>query len=134
MAFTIQIQPGDLEQLRFAVSPLIELTFSYALLHKPAHQGLHPRWVEAVNQNLSNLEFPYLAALIPPKHYLADFVTPTPSADHSDIETELRRVRATPPNVVRNNIEHIIDLDGETEIRRHYLAYPDEALFCLITK
>lgn len=131
MAITIQIQPGDLEQLRFSVSPLIELTFSYALLHKPAHHGLHPRWVEAVNQNLWNLDFPYMAAVVPLKHYLADFVTPTPTADHSDIETEFRRVQATPPQIVRNNIEYIIELDGETETRRHFLAYPDEALFCL---
>ncbi|MBE0690915.1 MAG: winged helix-turn-helix transcriptional regulator [Anaerolineae bacterium] len=131
MAITIQIQPGDLEQLRFAISPLIELTFSYALLHKPGHHSLHPHWVDAASQNLWNLEFPYMAAVIPLRHYLADFVTPTPTTEHSDIETELRRVQATPPSLVRKNIEYIIEIDGETEARRHFLAYPDEAIYCL---
>ncbi|MCC6614922.1 MAG: winged helix-turn-helix transcriptional regulator [Anaerolineae bacterium] len=133
MAITIQIQPADLEQLRFAVSPLVELMFSYALLHKPTHPNyrLHQRWVENANQNIAGLEFPYLSSLVPMKHYTADFVTPTPTKEHMDIETELQRVLATPPQIVRKNVEYIIEISGETEIRRQFLAYPSETLACL---
>jgi len=131
MAITIQIQPGDLEQLRFAVSPLIELIFSYGVLNKPSQHPLHPRWIEEVQQHLWDVEFPYLAAVVPLRHYIADFVTQTPTKELTDIETELQRVQATPPQIVRKNIEYIIQLDGETEIRRQFLAYPQETLLCL---
>jgi DNA-binding transcriptional ArsR family regulator len=129
---TIGLQPGDLENIRFAYSPLIELTASYCVTLRQHKQAPYRSWIEEVRQALHGYEFPYIDAVVPPHHYIADFVTPTPTNTHSMLEDELRRVHDTPPDLIRKNILVTIKAGGETEIRRHFLVNPREALECLL--
>lgn len=129
---TIELQPGDLENIRFAFSPLIELTESYCVILRAQKQAPFSAWIEEMQRALYGYEFPYLDAVIPPRHYMADFVTPTPTSTQSTLEDELARVAATPPDVIRKNILKAIQVGGETETRRHFLVNPQEAMECLL--
>lgn len=129
---TIELQPGDLENIRFAYSPLIELASSYCIMQRQHKQAPYRAWLEEVRQTLHGFEFPYIDAVIPPRYYVADFVTQTPTNTHSTLEDELSRVAATPPDVIQKNILLTIKAGGETEIRRHFLVNPRDALDCLL--
>jgi DNA-binding transcriptional ArsR family regulator len=71
-------------------------------------------------------------AMIPPRSYLADFVTPTPAAPIQDLEADLGRMRATPEEVIRANTAKMIAVHGLSEARAHFLAHPREAMTILI--
>lgn len=129
---TIELQPGDLENIRFAFSPLIELTASYCVTLRQHKQPAYHAWVEEIQRALHGYEFPYIDAVIPPRHYIADFVTPTPTTTQSTLEDELARTANTPPDVIQKNILTTIKAGGETEIRRHFLVNPHEAMECLL--
>ena len=129
---TIELQPGDLENIRFAYSPLIELTSSYCVTLREHKQTPFRAWMEETRQALHGYEFPYIDAVIPPRHYIADFVTPTPNSTQSTLEDELARITATPPDVIQKNILTTITAGGETEIRRHFLVNPSDAVDCLL--
>ena len=119
-------------QLRFAYSPLIELTISYQHLRKPQGQTALYRWVEEAHENLQNIALPYMDAVILPHKYIADFLTPTPTQVYDNIEDEFERVRKTPDDVMRKNIKFIIEIDDSSLIRERFLTNPREALECLI--
>jgi DNA-binding transcriptional ArsR family regulator len=129
---TIGLLPGDLENIRFAYSPLIELTSSYCVLLRQHKQASYHPWLEEVRQALHGFEFPYIDAAIPPRYYIADFITPTPTNTHSTFEDELARVCETPPEVIQKNVLLTIKAGGETDVRRHFLVNPREALGCLL--
>jgi DNA-binding HxlR family transcriptional regulator len=129
---TIHLQPGDLENIRFAYSPLLELVNSYYALHRGQPEATLRAWRDEASRALYGAEFVYLDALFAGTHYIADFITPTPESPQRDIESELARVYNTPSEIIRENILTTIENDGETEIRRHYLVRPREALDCLM--
>lgn len=129
----VQLTAHDLMGLRFAFSPIMTVATSYALLARPdAHDAIYRPWVNEAHSALYGLEFPFLDAVIPPKNYMADFVTPTPDRRICDLEVELNRVRTTPVEVIRANVEKLIDIHGDSEQRRMFLAYPYESMECLI--
>ena len=129
---TIELQPGDLENIRFAYSPLIELTSSYCVMLREHKQTAFRAWIEEIRQALQGCEFPYIDAVIPPHQYIADFVTPTPTNTQSTLEDELARIASTPPDLIQKNILTTIRAGGETEIRRHFLVNPRDAVDCLL--
>jgi DNA-binding HxlR family transcriptional regulator len=129
---TIELQPGDIENIRFAYSPLIELTSSFCVIQRQQKQAPYRAWMEEIRHSLAGFEFPYIEAVVPPRHYTADFVTPTPMSTQSTLEDELARVYDTPPEIIQKNILLTIKAGGENEIRRHFLVNPRDALDCLM--
>lgn len=129
---TIHLSPTDLERLRFAYTPLLEVVGAYKLLRHDPNNGRYQRWVNEARRALFGHEFPYLDSLIPPRYYIADFITMTPQGTHHTLESEFERMRALPPEIIRANAELVMRVGGETEIRRHFVAYPHEALECVI--
>lgn len=129
---TIHLQPGDLENLRFAYSPLLELVISYCALSRDQSAAALGAWKDEASRALYGVELVYLDALIARRHYIADFITPTPLSSQKDIESELARVYATPTAIIRENVMTAIEYDGDSEIRQHYLARPREAIDCLV--
>ena len=130
--FRIQLQPTDLARIRFAHSPLVELVTSYRLLHSTKPRSLYQRWLSSTHQALYGLDFPYLAALLSAPVYIPDFLTPTPCRADLTLEDEIEALLQTPVAVIRRNVSFLINLTGETEILRHYLAFPQETLLCLV--
>jgi biotin operon repressor len=118
--------------VRFAFSPLLETTLSYHRLQYPRQDAVYAQWLDETRQALHGMEFAFMDALILPRYYMADFLTPTPTAPRTDFEAELQSVLATPPDVVRESVRQAIEFDGTSEIREYFLAYPSEALYCLV--
>jgi DNA-binding HxlR family transcriptional regulator len=129
---TIQFTPDDFMKMRFAYGPMLELVKSYCRLRGYKQGVLPQRWVEEVSQNLYGLEFPYIDALLTNAIYIPDFLTPTPLTNATTFEAELERIQETPVEVIRKNINTLIAYNAESEIVQQFLAYPYEALFCLL--
>ncbi len=129
---TLALSPGDIEKVRFAYSPLIEVVSSFKLLQTPEYHAPYADWVAETKRLLDQVDFPYMSATILPHRYIVDFLTPTPTRTVLSFEDEIDRVRETPDDVIRKNVEFAISIAGMTPIRGEFLERPREALECLI--
>jgi len=129
---TIDVTANDLANMRFGYTPLMELLDSYRLLYKPERQGQYRRWIEEARQVIHNVDLPYLHTMATIPFYIPDFLTPTPETTIKDIEEEITRLRAVPIEVIHKNISYALELAGENEILLQFMAYPREAMECLI--
>jgi DNA-binding transcriptional ArsR family regulator len=129
---TIGMTPNDLAGMRFAYRPILEVPLSYRVLINPAFHGRYGSWIEETRQVLNGIELPYLDALIIPTGYIPDFLTPTPTANRRSIYDDLQELLATPDDVIRQNILTLIEEDGDSEMRRFFVAHPREAVQCLV--
>jgi DNA-binding transcriptional ArsR family regulator len=128
---TIKMVPDDLVKMRFAYRPLLEIPLSYRVLINPNFQSPYGRWLEEAYPALYDANLPYLRALIPPEGYIPDFLTQTPLSNRVSIEDDIADVLATPDAIIRGNVQELIKLDGDSEIRRYFVAHPREAVRCL---
>jgi DNA-binding transcriptional ArsR family regulator len=129
---TLHVTADDLAKLRFAYRPLLEIPFSYRVLINPEYQFPHLRWVEEAKRVLHDIELPYLEALVPPRGFFPDFLTPTPLTNGTDIERDLKELIATPDSVIRQQVQWLIQDVGESEMRMFFLAHPHEAVQGLV--
>lgn len=132
MTVTINLTPEDLLNLRFAYSPLLELSSSFRVLVNPAAQLPYRRWVDEAQRSLHDVDLPHLSTLISPRHYIPDFLTPTPNGTRMTLEDEINRLLALPDDVIRQDVQTLIELTGDSDMRRSYIAYPREMLWCLV--
>jgi hypothetical protein len=98
---TLRLGREDVVNLRFAISPLMELHASVAALGHPEAGALHLPWVVATRQRVAGVDLALLEALHPRKAYTPDFVDPPPRSPLEELEDELEVVLATPPERVR---------------------------------
>ncbi|MEO8611572.1 MAG: winged helix-turn-helix domain-containing protein [Chloroflexota bacterium] len=129
---SIQLTPEDFANLRFAYSPLLETLISYRVLKRHEDSSYYRRWIGETVGALNGIDLPYLHGLTTLKYQIPDFLTPTPAAPVTDIESEFDRLRATPDDIIRKIIQTTIDTDGDSEILRQFMVYPHEMLDCLI--
>ncbi len=132
VVITIDVTPNDLANIRFGYSPLMELISSYRVLYRPERQGQYLRWVDEAKQALHDIELPYLHAMATIPHYIPDFLTATPTTTIADLEDEFVRLRQTPDEIIRKNITYAIQIMGESEMLCYFMAYPRDAIECLI--
>jgi hypothetical protein len=109
---TLHLGPEDVANVRFAISPLMELGTSVRALDHPEAKALHLPWVAATRQRVAGVDLALLRALQPPKAYTPDFVSPPPHSPLGELEEELAEMVATPPGQVRR------------ELRRAYAGPP----------
>jgi DNA-binding HxlR family transcriptional regulator len=129
---TINIMPDDLVKMRFAYRPLLEIPLSYRVLINPEFQSPYRPWLEEVRHTLYDADLPYLSALVTGHGYIPDFLTPTPSTKHGDIEADFEALLATPDELIQDGILTLIESDGDSEMRRYFLAHPRAAIGCLV--
>lgn len=133
MEVKIRVSPEDLMNIRFAYSPLVELVTSFCVLHHPKTPIPNLHWIEDARRATDGIEFPYLMDLVGvKKSYIPDFLTPTPEGTRLDLEDEIQALLDTPIEVIRSNIQKLIEDSGETEIRNDFLVYPREMMQCLV--
>ena len=142
----LNLQSEALSNLRFAYSPLVELTISYRVLRGDWDQATYWRWLEEAKRATSDMSFPYMDSLISPGHmvkngsksvprgYIPDFLTPTPDHPILDIESEFARIQALPHDLIRECIQQLIIIHGPTELLCDFLAYPQQGMNALIAE
>lgn len=140
----LNLQSDARANLRFAYSPLVELTTSYRVLRTEPVSATYWSWVEEAKQRTSDISFPYMDALISGDDmlkngkrlenasYIPDFLTPTPTHPIMDIESEFARIQALPLDVIRGCIQELIAIWGPTELLCDFLAYPNMGMQALV--
>src|ERR687887_148838 len=94
-----------LARVRFAISPLIETIRSVGVLRDPAAQALHLPWAVEARRRVGELDLAPLLALQPPDVYTPDFVHPPPHSPLAELDEELARLAATPPEAIRAEVQ-----------------------------
>jgi DNA-binding transcriptional ArsR family regulator len=123
---SIGLSSGAVARIRFAVSCLWEVVASVRVLRRPDLHTVHRPWSDRVRAPLAaaGLTGPgsLLWALVPAEPaYLPDFLTPPPAGLTPELATELAALRATPPAVLRAQL----DLSGPS--RADPAAPPSDA-------
>lgn len=86
----------DLASMWFAYSPLQETVFSVRALVLPGMYAPRLPWHDDVAEHLNPEDVELLYAMMPPRRWLPDFLTPRPSAPGPRFADELATVRAAP--------------------------------------
>ncbi|GAA1159917.1 helix-turn-helix transcriptional regulator [Microbacterium oxydans] len=94
------LSPGDVEAVRFGISPGHELAHAVRVLRRPAAHPLQWGWLRAVREQLPRRDFALLSTVIGDDGYLPDFLTTTPLWDLTP-EAELDELRAAPLDPMR---------------------------------
>lgn len=94
------LSPGDVEAVRFGISPGHELAHAVRVLRRPAAHPLQWGWLRAVRHRLPPDDFALLATVVGDDGYLPDFLTTAPRWDLTP-EIELDELRAAPLDPMR---------------------------------
>jgi DNA-binding transcriptional ArsR family regulator len=105
----IVLAHSDLARVRFAHSPIEELVASQRVLQDPRRQPMYGRWLSAARPRLGGLRLDLLTALAPTGRYLPDFLLPSPTQPWGGLAEELERVAASPPALVRADLDKVRD-------------------------
>jgi DNA-binding transcriptional ArsR family regulator len=102
----------DLARVRFAHSPVRELVSSLDVLQDPRRRAMYDGWLSSVRPRLGGLPLELLAALAPPGRYLPGFLFPAPAGPRPGLAEELEAVIASPPELVRIELDRVWDGRG----------------------
>jgi DNA-binding transcriptional ArsR family regulator len=94
----------DVAEVRFAISPLIELMRSVRALDEPAAHALHLPWIVEARERTRGLSLEVLLALQPPGVYSPDFINPPPARPLVELEEELTGMTRVPPDQIRTEV------------------------------
>jgi hypothetical protein len=125
---TLRLGPEDVANVRFAISPLMELHNSVRALEHPEAKALHLPWVAATRSRVAGLDMALLHALHPHKAYTPDFVDPPPSSPLGELEDELAEMLATPPERVRFELRRAYEERTVPEVLQPLLRDPAREL------
>src|SRR5918995_3922326 len=110
---TISLSAEDLTKVRIASSPLWETVGSFGvLLHHGCHT-VHAPWVDRARRVLPGTDLSALLAAMCVERACPDFLTPPPDASVATFGDELERLRATPPEVVLEEVEALVRVEKE---------------------
>jgi DNA-binding transcriptional ArsR family regulator len=115
VAVVFRFGAEDLLRCRFAVSPLHETMGALRALRHPERLAYHLPWQRQVRSGLQGLDLAPLLALVPPAGYSPDFLSPPPDGPFTQIEAELERVRATPPERVHVEVTRCLAEQGDPQ-------------------
>jgi DNA-binding transcriptional ArsR family regulator len=119
----------DLARTRFAISPMWEAVASLRLLLQPSRAAMHLPWVSELRDGrLSGLDLRAAAAMLPPRGYIPDFLTPPPSDPLVEFADELEAVRATPPDQVRTDLGFLLGRRRPPALLKPFLDDPGAAV------
>jgi hypothetical protein len=94
----------DMARLRFAISPMWELTASLRALIDPSAAGLHLPWIESLKGQLGGIDLLPAMRLVPLGGYIPDFIAPPPNGPLEELPDQLDAVRYTQPKEVKREI------------------------------
>ncbi|MGY0236049.1 ArsR/SmtB family transcription factor [Longispora urticae] len=107
----IRFGARDVAAIRFCVSPIWETVTSLWALADPGRYAHHLPWIGLARSAVARRDVaPHadlLRAFVRPRVWLPDFLTPVPRGPFDTIEEDLRQLRATPADRVRQDIADI---------------------------
>jgi DNA-binding transcriptional ArsR family regulator len=115
----------DLVRTRFAISPMWELMRSLVALRDPANAAPHVPWLRSLSGRLDGRELRGALALLPPRGYTPDFLTPPPAGPLGSIEEDLETLRATGAERIRSELELFASQHPDADVAA-WLARPEE--------
>ena len=138
---TIPLTTEDLTKVRIAPSPLWETVTSFGVLLHHGHDTVHAPWAARARRVLPGTDLSALVAAMCVETACPDFITPPPDASVATFGDELERLRATPPEVVLEEVEALVRVEKELYSRLDpaqerllevYLKNPDGSLKRLV--
>src|SRR5215211_5212708 len=128
---TFRFAPEDVANVRFAISPLMELHNSVRALDHPEAKALHLPWVAATREGVRDLDIAVLRALHRRGAYTPDFVHPPPSTPLGDLETELAQMLDTPPEQVRLEVRRLVGAEPVPAVLEPFMTDTQAAVAAL---
>src|SRR5215469_1990204 len=122
--------PEDLLAVRFAWSPLWETMHAVRSFYDPRARPYHQGWHQLVADRAARLDLEPLAALMPLRGYIPDFLTPPPRTSAPRVRDQLADVRATPAVQVESELLQCSQNrndDRDSQIIESYLDDPAAA-------
>jgi hypothetical protein len=111
---TIPLTTEDLAKVRLVPSPLWETVASFAVLVHHGRDTVHAPWVVRARRVLPGTDLSPLLAAMCLHRACPDFLSPPPDAAVAGFGEELERLRATPPEVVFEEVETLIQVEKES--------------------
>jgi DNA-binding transcriptional ArsR family regulator len=118
----------DLARMRFAVSPMWELSRSLVALRDPSTAALHVPWLRGLSGRLGDLDLRRAVELVPARDYMPDFLTPPPAGPLGDIEQGLEALRATPAAQIREDMLRFRRSHRAIKLTQPWLDHPRREL------
>jgi hypothetical protein len=128
---SVRFGPEDVANVRFAISPLMELHNSVRTLDHPEAKVLHLPWVAATRARVADLGIGVLRALQRSRAYTPDFLNPPPRSPLGDLETELAEMLATPADQVRREVQRVAAPAALPAVLQPFDEDPEAALAAL---
>src|SRR5215204_648532 len=110
---TISLSTEDLTKVRLAPSPLWETVTSFGVLLHQGRDTMHAPWANRARRVLPGTDLSALVAAMCVAGRCPDFLTPPPDASVATFADELERIRATPPEVVHDEVEVFVRVEKE---------------------
>jgi DNA-binding transcriptional ArsR family regulator len=110
---TIPLSTEDLTKVRIAPSPLWETVASFAVLLHHGRHTVHAPWAARARRVLPGTDLSALLAAMCTERACPDFLSPPPEASVATFGEELERLRATPPEVVLEEVEALVRVEKE---------------------
>jgi hypothetical protein len=104
-SWSYELTVEDLADTRFAISPVGEASLSIWALRDPGRYALHLPWLRSIIRKLDPSDTRLLLSLVGQDFALPDFITPLRPTFAATFEEELATVRATPPEIVRRDLQ-----------------------------
>lgn len=120
-----------LTKVRFAISPMWEVTRSAKALRDPAAAALHLPWVEEALPRLEDLDLAPLFALQSAPEYNPDFVNPPPSTPLVEFEDELETMLATPDEQIVSEVRYAYEGAPLPAVLEPFVSEPRKAIEAL---
>jgi DNA-binding transcriptional ArsR family regulator len=114
----------DLARTRFAISPMWEAIRSLVALRDPSTAALHLPWLRSLSGRLGGIALEPVVALIPPRGYAPDFLTPAPTGPLGRIDDDLAALRRTPVKQIRHDIELFRSEHPRSRIPQDWIEHP----------
>jgi len=129
----LDLGPDELAATRFACSALQETVASLRVLDDPTAHTMYLPWYRDVAGRAARLELGLLRALVPANGYVPDFISPPPDSPLPDLDADLARVAATPPDRVRAEIAELFGSDPPRVVAG-LMADPAEGLQTIVAQ
>jgi DNA-binding transcriptional ArsR family regulator len=110
---TIPLTTEDLTKVRITPSPLWETLTSFGVLFHQGRDTVHAPWATRARRVLPGTDLSPLVAAMCVASRCPDFLSPPPDASVATFGEELERLRATPPEVVHEEVEAFVRVEKE---------------------